>query len=373
MAKGIGMKNLTLLIKPSSSMCNMRCKYCFYVDVAENRAEKSYDFMSGESLELLVKKALTQAEISVSFAFQGGEPTLVGLDFYRKLVDLQKKYNKNKITVYNSIQTNGFIIDDDWARFFYENHFLVGLSLDGYQEVHDFMRVDSKNQPTFHKVMNTVKLFNRYQVEYNILCVVNNFVAKHAEKIYSFFKRNHFKYLQFIPCLDGFDSNRENYSLDNQRYLNFLKVTFNNYYNDFLKGDYTSIRTFDNWISMLLGRPPESCGMAGVCSCYFVVESNLSVYPCDFYVLDEWKIGNLFEHDFLEMKNSESSIKFVELSKSKDEKCNHCKWYPLCRGGCRRNREPMIDGKLSSFAYCEAYKEFFAYAYPKMLEIAKRC
>lgn len=366
------MPPITVLIKPASSLCNMRCKYCFYADVSDKREVKSFGIMSDETLEVMVRKIFDYADDYCGFAFQGGEPTLAGLDFYKKLIELQNEYNTKKIKVQNSLQTNGYIIDDEWAEFLAKNNFLVGLSLDGYKDIHNSLRIDANGEGTFDKVMNASKLFDKYKVEYNILCVVNNFVARHSEKVYAFFKKNNFKYLQFIPCLDGFDAKQEDYSLKNSRYLSFLKIIFNNYYSDFIKGQYISVRNFDNYIGILAGQPPENCAMNGVCTCYFVVEGDGSVYPCDFYVLDEYKLGNINSDSFEDMLKTDIAINFVGVSKHIDENCKECKWLQLCRGGCKRNREPCIDGKPSLNIYCSAYKEFFEYSYMKMTEILKR-
>ena len=220
------MPPLSLLIKPASGNCNLRCKYCFYHSIAENRTMPSYGRMTLETLEILVKKALDQADYSCTFAFQGGEPTLAGLDFYCKLIEYVKLYNTKKIKVNYAIQTNGMVIDNEWAKFLHEYNFLVGLSLDGYKDLHDIMRVDVASKGTFNRVMNTVELFNKYKVEYNILCVVNDYLACHVQKAYNFFKKNGFQYLQFIPCLDplGEIPGGNEYSLTPERYALFLKI-----------------------------------------------------------------------------------------------------------------------------------------------------
>ncbi|MEG2669762.1 MAG: anaerobic sulfatase maturase [Oscillospiraceae bacterium] len=359
---------MTILIKPASSLCNMRCKYCFYANITENRECESYGIMSPETLENIVKKAFEYADDFVNFAFQGGEPTLCGLEFYRKLMKLESKYNIKKIKVNNAIQTNGYIIDEEWAKFFSENNFLVGLSIDGTMEIHDSMRVDAEGRGTYKKAINAAKLFDSYKVEYNILCVVNNFTARYPKKVYQNLKR--FKYLQFIPCLDDFDGKKDKFSLTNERYANFLKVTFDEYYKDFISGNYVSVRNFDNYLNMMIGRPPESCAMNGFCACYFVIEGDGSVFPCDFYALDEWKIGDINSESFEEIRNSDTAKKFISVSINMNEKCKNCKWRGICRGGCRRDREPFENGVPGLNRLCESYEEFFTYAYDRMRELA---
>ena len=169
---------LNLLIKPASGYCNFKCKYCFYDDVAQNREVESYGFMSTKTLEEIVKKALKFAKGECTFTFQGGEPTLVGLDFYKDLIKFQKKYNKKGLKIHNTIQTNGFLIDKEWAKFLHNNNFLVGISLDGTKEINDANRINANKEGTYNNILETIELFNKYKVEYNILTVVTSYVAR---------------------------------------------------------------------------------------------------------------------------------------------------------------------------------------------------
>ena len=369
------MPPITLLIKPASSLCNLRCRYCFYHDVASHRKTASYGVMKEALLETLVRKALQEAEGQCMFGFQGGEPTLAGLAFYQKLVQLQQQYNTRGVRIINTIQTNGMVIDDAWAAFLGKHHFLVGLSLDGTQEIHDRFRVDEQGNGTYHRVVAAAKRLKKHQVEFNILCVVNNDVARHAKQVYQNLKKQGFRYLQFIPCLDPFGEEmqkQQEFSLSLERFSSFLKATFDLYYQDFEKGDPVSIRTFDNYISMIAGYPPEACGMAGRCSCYFVVEGDGSVYPCDFYVLDRYRLGNIQRESFTQMMQSQTAQTFVEESRYIEEDCKTCRWLPICRGGCRRHREPFEQGHPRKNIYCDAYRTFFDYAYPRMERMARK-
>lgn len=365
------MPPINLLIKPASGMCNMRCKYCFYADVSSHRQVENYGMMSDSTLETIVKTALKYADGHCVFGFQGGEPTLSGLDFYRRLIKLQKNYNTKNVKITNSIQTNGFVINDEWAEFLAKNKFLVGLSLDGPKDIHDLFRLDAAGKGTFNRVMQTVSLFEKHGVEYNILCVVNNIVARQGIKVYNFFKKQGLQYLQFIPCLDSFDDDEtHDYSLTPKRYANFLNTIFDLYYNDFKKGQYVSVRNFDNYVTMLMGKRPESCGMSGVCTCYFVVESDGSVYPCDFYVLDRYRMGNIHLHGFAQLAESETALQFINESRHVDDACKKCRWFQVCRGGCRRNREPFAGGKPTLNRYCTAYQAFFNYSFTRLNELA---
>lgn len=367
------MPPVSLLIKPASSSCNLRCKYCFYHSMAKKRMIESYGMMSLDTLEILVKKALDYAEYSCTFAFQGGEPSLAGLEYYRSLVGFVKKYNHKKLEVHYAIQTNGLAINEEWARFIKENKFLAGISLDGPKDIHDLMRVDAQGKGSFTKVMKTIALFNRINVEYNVLCVVNNDVARHIRQIYAFFKKNGFRFLQFIPCLDPLGEKQGGYehSLTTERYTAFLKSLFDFWHEDIINSRKISIRYFDNLVGMAMGYPPESCGMDGVCKVQYVVEAHGGVYPCDFYAVDQWYMGNIIDQDFESLRNSDAAKSFEEVSRHVDPKCTSCRWYGLCRGGCRRYREPFAASKPDLNIYCEAYNEFFVYARERIMHLAR--
>ncbi|MCL2013876.1 MAG: anaerobic sulfatase maturase [Oscillospiraceae bacterium] len=361
----------------------MRCEYCFYADVSKHRKVANYGMMSTQTLETAVRAAFKHAKRggACNFAFQGGEPTLAGLDFYKELIELQKKYNIEKIPVANSIQTNGYNIDGEWADFFAEHKFLVGLSLDGKREIHDLFRRDSSGAGTWDKVLEAASVFTKKRVEFNILCVVNNIVAKKGISVYNSLKSRGFRYIQFIPCLAPFgddDRNRDEtlskpgFNPEPKNFGEFLKSTFDLYYNDLKNSNYVSVRNFDNYISILLGANPECCGMNGFCSLNFVVESDGSVYPCDFYVLDKYRLGNISTHSFEELAKTETARKFISQSYYIDDECKKCRWYKLCRGGCFREREPVSsDGKPSLNVYCKQYKEFFDHSFNKMQTAAE--
>lgn len=367
------MPPISVLIKPASSSCNLKCKYCFYTDVSNNREEKNYGFMKDETLEEVVKKVFEYGDNYVGFAFQGGEPTLVGLDFYKNLIKLQNKYNIKKLKVNNAIQTNGIKIDDEWAKFLATHNFLVGISLDGPKDINDLNRVDINSVGSFNKIEKTIGIFNKYGVEYNVLTVVTKSVAKHIEKIYKYYRKKEFHYLQFIPCLDelGADAGKNIYSLNPEIYVHFLKTLFNLWYRDFVQGKRISIRMFDNIIQMLLGLEPEACDMRGHCSVNLVVEANGSAYPCDFYVIDKWKMGNILEESIRNLLQGEVAKEFVCQTNSISDDCMNCKVSYLCRGGCRRNYEPIDNEKRGKNYFCSSYKEFYEYTIPRFREIAQ--
>lgn len=371
------MKSLGLLIKPASGNCQLRCHYCFYENVSESRQVANYGLMSPETLELLVAKAISEIDEQCNFSFQGGEPTLVGLDFYRRLIELQQQYKteyrKDRLAISNVIQTNGILLDDEWCEFFKQNGFLVGLSLDGDKDIHDTNRVDAQGKGTFSRVLKAARLLDKHKVDYNILCVVTRELARRGKRVYHELVRLGFRYLQFIPCVDDFgaEPGSSPHSLTADRFGQFLKDLFDEWYNDFIAGQYTSIRHFDNWVHMLQGLPPETCSMSGRCTCYGVVEADGSVYPCDFYVLDAWKLGNIREQSLAGLLSCDLAQKFVMNSLPLAEKCRSCRHYSICRGGCRRDREPADQEKGSLNVYCDAYKQFFDYALDRLRQVAR--
>jgi uncharacterized protein len=367
----ITLKHLSLLIKPASSLCNLRCKYCFYHVIAEIRDKPSYGLMQDETVKNIIKNALDYATQSVTFAFQGGEPTLAGLEFYKQFVSYANNYNKKGLKIFYAIQTNGINIDIEFAKFFKENDFLLGLSLDGTKDLHDFLRIDASGKGTYNRVMNTARLFDKMKVEYNILTVVSSYIARHIEKVYNFLKSNGFKYLQFIPCLDPLDSEpfKSSHSLTPPIYEKFLKTLFTLWYKDFMSDNYISIRFFDNLVRIAAGQPAEQCGMLGFCNGQFIIEADGTTFPCDFYCVDNWKTGNINELSFEEILKSENMAKFINTSYFNTEKCKACKVYYLCHGGCRRDRDLKSDGRAGENIYCETLYEFYIYAEPYINEI----
>lgn len=360
------MPPINLLIKPASSKCNMRCKYCFYFSIAENRSAADLGIMSEETLEQLIKKGIAYADHVCSFAFQGGEPTIAGLEFYEKVIFYQKKYQdlyqKNNLQINNAIQTNGYLIDEKWTSFFHQHNFLVGLSLDGPPNVHDKNRIDAGGSSTFSRLMKAVELFEQYRVEYNILSVVTGQNAQSVKRIYRFFTKNKFQYLQFIPCLEPLEKERgsEGYHLSVQEYGDFLLNIFDLWFQDFKLGQYTSIRHIDNLVHMLAGERPEACNMNGICSIQFVVEGDGSVYPCDFYVYDQWKLGNVNDQSLQEMEESELAKRFVRESVGLPEECRQCRYLRICRNGCKRERTESVDGGPMKNYYCKAFYRFYS-------------
>ena len=360
---------MNLLIKPASSLCNLRCRYCFYEDVAEQRAQKSYGMMSMETAQAVVARLFERPRRQVVIGFQGGEPTLAGLDFFREFVGLVQARNVAHVPVAYSIQTNGYCLDDGWAEFFARHRFLVGISCDGPAKEHNALRVDPQGRGTFQAVMNGISCLERHQVPFNILCVVTGFTARHGQKLYRFFRSRGCRYLQFIPCLDPLEAARGGmaYSLTPEKYAAFLCNVFDCWYQDWKAGDYTSVRLFDDYVHLLCGRPAGTCASSGACGQYFVVEADGSVYPCDFYVLDRWKLGQVQHSGFDEMAASERAQAFLREGRQPSQGCAGCEYYAVCRGGCKRDK--VAEQGWGNY-HCAAFRAFFQYAMPRLREIA---
>jgi len=326
------------------------------LDTAKNIIDKSLDFARGGQ---------------VTYAFQGGEPTLRGLAFYKDFAFYVKQNNKKKVKINYAIQTNGVLIDENWAGFFHENSFLVGLSLDGTKETNDMNRITPSGEGSFKRIIAAADIFKKSNVDCNVLSVVTKANAKKIIKIYNYFKKNKFRYLQFIPCLEPLGENfgYSNYSLTVDDYEMFLKNLFDLWYKDIKNGDFVSIRYFDNVLSMFMGYEPESCDMRGICSIQNVVEADGSVYPCDFYVMDEYKLGNINQHDIHEFHSNYVAQEFVEQSIEWSHNCKDCNWISLCRGGCRRYRG--FEGKNHRNYYCKAFYNFYEYSYHRFIELVQ--
>ncbi len=362
------MPPLTVMIKPASSLCNMACRYCFYLDEASHRWEDAPKLMSMETMEKLVRKSMAYADGTVSFAFQGGEPTLEGLDYFRRFTAMVQSYNARRLPVHYAIQTNGLSLDREWAAFFAEHRFLVGVSLDGRQAEHDLYRVDRQGLGTYERVKNNLALLREAQVDFNILTVVTKAVAEHPGEVFQALRP--YKFMQFIPCLDPMDGSTHAYSITGAEYGQFLAKLFALYEEAYFSQNPVSIRTFDNYVQMMMGYPPEHCGMAGVCGPFYAVEADGSVYPCDFYMLDEWRLGNIRETTFSRLDKLPLRQAFLAASHPLPEECQSCSYLPLCHNGCKRDRQSPFADIPGQNRLCEGYKLFFEACQPGLARIA---
>lgn len=343
---------ISVMIKPASSACNLRCEYCFYSSVSDEREIANRGMMSEETAKRVIDSALAFGKDSVYFTFQGGEPLLRGIEFFRFFVDYVNSVNKNNTAVSYFLQTNATLLNDEWCSFFKKNGFLLGVSLDGDRELNDYRKYPNGSN-SFDDIMKGVELLKKYDVPFNILCVLTKRLANNFRKSYRFFKENGLNYLQYIPCLKPFGEEDNEYSMSVDDYSQYLNSAFKLYYNSLLRNSFVSIRQLDNYRLLSQGKNAEQCGMNGVCSNQFVVEGDGAVYPCDFYCTDELYLGNINEQDFEQMYNSPVAVEFIKESFKMNDDCKTCEYFYICRaGGCKRNKQ--------AYDYCKAYKQFFA-------------
>lgn len=367
------MKYVNLLIKPASSLCNLRCKYCFYEDEAQNRSRHSMGIMQEALADTLIHQVFeaVDSDGTVSFAFQGGEPTVAGLPFFRHFTETVRRCRPSQVQVCFAIQTNGTLLNEEWARFLKAEGFLVGLSLDGFRQAHDTHRIDPEGAGTWKQVLAAKKLLDQYQVDYNALCVVTSLCARNPEKAYGSLKNLGFRYMQFIACLDpiGHPRGQEPWSLTPEDYGAFLCRLFDLWYRDWAAGDYHSIRLFEDFIHILLGDGASTCATCGKCGAYLVLEGDGSAYPCDFFVLDNWKIGMITETPVAQMISSGKAAAFLNWGTDKPAECAACPHRLICNGGCKNDWYTDETGTHNYF--CAAFRPLLDYALPRMRQIAQ--
>ena len=323
--------------------------------------------MDDDTLAAVIAKGMAAAEGTCRFAFQGGEPTLAGLDFFRRAVALQKQCGRPGLRVENAIQTNGCSLDEEWAAFLARERFLVGLSLDGTRASHDAARRDSRGAGTFTRVLAAYKLLTAAGAAVNILTVVTPAVARQPDKVWDFYRQQGFAYLQFIPCLVPLGQPATGpQALTQKQYGDFLCAIFDRWCADLRQGRYVNVRYFENLLGLAAGRPPEECGLCGRCANQLVVESDGAVYPCDFYVLPQWRLGNIRTDalgDLLAAPGAAAFTAPLPLS----PRCQSCRWRPLCGGGCRRERETPAG--LGEYRWCAATRRFLNFAWPRLQKL----
>lgn len=362
------MKQVNVLIKPASALCNIRCKYCFYADISSLREVRSYGKMTLETAEKMIASLYSDLEDGdeLTLAFQGGEPTLAGLKYFENITELVAQQTK-KITVHYALQTNGIVINEQWCRFLKKHNFLVGLSLDGSPIYHDLNRVDAKGRGTFQRVMQTKELFDQYGIEYNVLCVLTNPLAKEAKKVFQFIKENHIRFLQFIPCLDELNAvKKSKYALTPQRFASFYQQLFKLWLVELEQGNYISVKLFDDIFNLFVRQQVTACGLLGNCQIQYVIEADGSVYPCDFYVLDEYRLGYIQEQGLRELFEQEVSQQFLQEKRVNHAYCQTCPYQKMCCGGCKRMKDATYVAKNEDFC---GYQTVLKTVVPKLEEI----
>jgi uncharacterized protein len=364
------MQSLSLLIKPSSHRCNLSCDYCFYRRVG--RLYPQGTLMTIETADLMIRKALEAAGGRVSFTWQGGEPTLLGLDFYREVVRLQNRFRGPGQAVENVLQTNGVLITDEWADFLKKNRFLVGVSLDGPREIHDRYRRDGKQQGTYDAVMRGIARLRKAGVPFNVLCLVTDANVGDPESLYRFFRGHDFSHLQFIPCreTDPDTGGLLGFSVTAPALLAFYTRLFDLWMKDGFFD--VSIRMFEDILIYLIDGAKVSCGFADRCDSYLLVEHNGDVYPCDFFVYPEYRIGNIVDSSFSELAAAPARERFAALKSALPGPCTGCEWVAFCRGDCTRFRADGAGGYEGLSAFCEVNRGLLAHIAPHLPEIRHR-
>jgi len=317
-------------------------------------------------LEKLVHDTMKLGLAENLFIWQGGEPSLMGLEFYQQVVSFQQKYGVTGQLVGNAFQTNATLLDDEWCRFFAEYKFLVGISLDGPQPLHDAYRCDRAGQGTFSQVMNAIEKCRENKVQFNILTLLNDKNITAFDELFDFFAGNHFRYLQFIPCveLDPDTAKVTDFSITPRQYGDFLIRIFDRWLE--FGPEKISIRLFDSLMSYQTTGRHTNCTFNKRCDDYVVVEHNGDVFCCDFFVDNQWKLGNISETPIGEFFNHPQKEHFAQQKKNVASKCIVCRYYPACFGGCLKDR--LILGDLQQLSYfCPSYKQFFAYALNRLM------
>lgn len=372
-----------VMAKPSGAICNIDCKYCFYLEKEKLYPEKGKQWkMNDETLEAYVRQYIEAQNVpEVNFAWQGGEPTLMGIEFFERAVALQAQYANGK-TITNAFQTNGTLIDDGWAAFLAENNFLVGVSIDGPQHMHDHYRVDKGGKPTFDKVMNGIEALKKHKAEFNTLTVLQAHNAQFPKEVYAFLKSIGSRYMQFIPIVERiaaqpaddlltlvdphFDEKAtvSKWSVSASQYGRFLCEVFDEWVQRDV-GQYF-VQIFDVALGAWLGQNPSLCIFSETCGDALIIEHNGDLYSCDHFVYPEYNLGNVHDTSIKELVASPEQRKFgTDKRDSLPQYCIECDYKFACNGGCPKHRFIHTpDGEKGLNYFCKGYKMFFKHADP---------
>ena len=332
------MKRLTIMLKPASSLCDMRCGYCFYSDVAASRQIASMGVMKRETADSVINNVYADLEPGdfVNFAFQGGEPGLAGLGFFEHFTAEARKAAEPGVETRYAIQTNGLMIDGAWCDFFKANDFLVGLSLDGDMALHNQNRMDRNGKGTFKRVMDAKKTMDQSGVEYNILCVLTAESSRRASRIWDFIIREDIRHIQFIPCLESLEGTPHPAALTGERFYRFYTALYPLWENEANKNNIINVRLFEDIAGIFLAGRGVTCGISGRCSPQIVVEADGGAYPCDFYMIDKYRISDLTRFSLREVFEAVVSSGFLADMPPPPPLCGACAHNQWCGGGCKR-------------------------------------
>ena len=374
-----------IMVKPVGSACNLRCDYCYYLEKQHLYANEGRQMLSDELLERFIREYIeSQTTPEVLFTWHGGEPLVRPLAFYEKVVRLQQRYARGR-RIANSLQTNGTLINDDWARFFHDQGWLIGVSLDGPEAYHDAFRRTRGGGPSFRNVIRGIDILNRHAVEWNALAVANRLNGDHPLSFYRFFKNIGCRYIQVTPVVERLahhDDGRQLASLVDEGQLapfsirpkqwgNFLCTIFDEWVRHDVSMFFFNIfdATLANWVGVV----PGLCTMAKHCGHAGVMEHNGDVYSCDHFVFPEYKLGNIHEQSLVAMMYSERQRRFGRAkADSLPTQCRECQWLNACHGECPRNRFiRTANGEPGLNYLCEGYRQYFSHVAPYM-DVMKR-
>ena len=375
-------KPLYVMLKPAGAHCNLACKYCYYLEKNNLYQNSHRHLMSDETLEQFTREYIeAQTMPQVLFTWHGGEPLMRSIDFYKKALALQKKYAHGK-QIDNVIQTNGTLLTDEWCEFFAQNHWLVGISIDGPQEYHDHYRVTPAGKPSWEKVMQGIQLLKKHRVEWNAMAVVNAYNAEHPLEFYHFFRDNGCQYLQFTPIVERLTEHEDGRTLASladdreipladtsvtpQQWGNFLCTIFD----DWVRHDVGKIfvEIFDCTLANWMGVLPGICAYSKECGHAGVMEHNGDVYSCDHFVFPEYKLGNIREQSLIDMLYGEKQQAFSRLKHtSLPRQCKECDMEFACHGECPKNRfEKDKYGEPGLNYLCQGYYQYYTHVAPYM-------
>lgn len=366
------MPYLSVLFKTVSSDCNLDCSYCYYRQSLEGtRVRRRMD--DGVLATFLGQYMDYVADTHVAaLAWQGGEPTLAGLAFFERVVALEAEHAQGRMTIGNALQTNAVLLDDRWGEFLHRYNFLVGVSLDGPEEIHDALRRDRGGHGSFGRVMAGIDVLRRHRVEFNVLSVIGPHNVRRGRDLMRFVRQEGFGYVQFLPAM-GFQSTAPeetaSYLVSPERYGEFLVEAFDEWYEDGFPT--VSVRQFDTFLQSLLGLAPGMCIHSHRCDAGIVVEYNGDVYPCDFFIHPRWRLGNVMEQPLASILANPALAAFVAQKAPLPDRCQQCEWLQLCCGGCPRNRLGTESQRLPDY-FCESYRRFFAHAGERLRAISER-
>lgn len=384
--RATGPKAFSVMLKPAGSSCNLRCTYCYYLEKSKLYS-KNVSRMSDEILELFIKQYIEAQDVpDVSFVWQGGEPTLMGIEFYKRAVELQKKYANGK-RILNSFQTNGSLLTDEWCEFLAKNDMLVGISIDGEAHIHDMHRLTALGRPSHEMVMKGVRLLQKHGVEFNTLSVVNNTSAHFAQQTYRFLKQIGSRFMQFLPVVEQYDEEAGEYdlklaspicegkvtewSVNPIDYGNFLISIFDEWVRNDVGRYYVQI--FDATLANYIGARPGVCTLGSTCGDALVMEHNGDVYSCDHFVFPEYLLGNIKDTPLSELVALQRQFDFGLIKRNAlPKQCLRCAHYRLCYGECPKHRiSTSSDGERGLNYLCEGLSLFFDYVDPYMKFMAK--